>query len=111
MTKTIEEINNKADYLEYVHYIVRNRGYDIVRRLIEYCKNVDLEEYDLNADYRVSAANKIRGMARASNNCTEIAGLLFEFDTMGDYRIRNKDSLIERVDSLIEGYELGTYKR
>ena len=58
-----------------------------------------------------TSSGKLLWYIVASTIPAAIAGVLFEYDTMGDYRIRNKESLEERIESNMEGYELGTYKR
>lgn len=112
MEKPIEKIENKSDYLEKVHNITRRRSKAIIREIVEFCKDVDLDKFDNSScEYYNYVSSKIRNLSESANCLMEIAGILFEFDTMCDYRIRNKDSLNERINSLIEGYELGTYKR
>ena len=111
MVKDIERINNKEDYLEYVHTKVRKRSTELIKEIIDYCKNLEVDWDNLSIEGKGNIRATILEKARAAKNCMEIAGVLFEYDTMGDYRIRNKESLEERIESNMEGYELGTYKR
>lgn len=111
MVKNIEEINNKEDYMAYVHGKVRNRSMELIKEIVDYCKNLEDDWEQLSIQEKNSIRSTILDKAKRSDNCLEMASILFEYDTMGDYRINRKDSLEERIKCNIEGYELGTYKR
>lgn len=111
MTRSIEDINNKKDYLEYVHCALREKKWDVIKEIIKYCKEIDLDKIDsLSIEEKGNITHDILRNARAAQNFMEMASILFEFD-MSDYRInKGKESLKEHIEKLFESYALGTYK-